>query len=172
MAVSVPEHVIQRVVHDDVIDPTHADRVESPAFREAKARLRHDGHYRCWVCGTTDAIQIHHRAAEYMFAAIVDYDLLKTFCEEWDPFGYGKLLRHQPMTTVDDVRNCLPLCVAHHVSVDHADGGGGTGIHDLTFPTWIMQKLARADLNPVPQPGETFADVLKRLAAAPTPPDA
>jgi hypothetical protein len=163
----VATHVIARVLHDDAVDPAHAERAETPAFRAAKERLKQDGHYACWVCGTTDSIEIHHRAAEWMFAALVDYDRLKEFCEEWDPFGYGRLLRKQPITTVDDVRNCLPLCTAHHRSVDHADGGGGTGIHSLTFPTWLMQKLAQPGLVPVPQPGETFADALKRVTTAP-----
>lgn len=145
--------IITRTIRETVIDPAHATRAETPEFRATKKRLRADGHYRCYVCGTVDGIQIHHRAAEWMFAADVDYPLLKDFCEEWDVYGYGRLLKAQPVTSVDDVRNAMALCVSHHIGVDHADGDSGTGIHEMTFPAWIMQKLARKGADPVPQDG-------------------
>jgi hypothetical protein len=163
---AVPEHVLRRTIQDDVVDPTHATRRESPTFRAAKRRLKADGHWRCWICGRTDALQVHHFLAEYMFKDLVDLAVMKEVAEALDPYGYGRLLRHQPLTDPEDIRGLLVLCAAHHTGVDTATGGSGTGIHELTFPTWIMQKLAKAEVNPVPQPGETFADVLKRLASA------
>lgn len=159
----VAEHMESRTIRDFVVDPDHKQRKESPEFRTAKKRLKQDGHYKCYVCGSTKKIQIHHRAAEYMFRNIVDFNLLKEFCEEWDPFGYGKLLKNQPMISVDDVRNQLPLCEQHHVGIDHEDGGGGTGIHYLTFPSWIIQKIALPGANPIPQQGETFAQAMERI---------
>lgn len=157
------EHMEKRVIHDFAVDPDHHDRFESDEFRDAKSRLRQDGHYHCYICGTTEHIQVHHRAAEYMFQNVVDFDKLKEFCEEWDIYGYGRLLRNKPITTLDDVRNQMCLCQAHHTGVDHEDGGGGTGAHSLTFSSWIIQKLALPGANPIPQKGETFQDAMERI---------
>jgi hypothetical protein len=157
------EHVEHRTIKDFAIDPDHAERAESEQFREAKRRLKQDGHYRCYICGSTDKLQVHHRACEYMFAGVVDFGLLKEFCEEWDVYGYGKLLKAQPITSPDDVRNQMVLCQPHHTGVNHEDGGGGTGIHAMTFPSWIIQKLSLPNANPIPQSGESFADALARI---------
>lgn len=160
---NTPEHVEHRTIHDFAIDPDHAQRIESAEFREAKKRLHEDGHMRCYVCGVESNLQVHHRACEYMFAGVVDYAKLKEFVEEWDIYGYGKLLRHKPIASPDDVRNQMVLCQAHHTGVDHEDGGGGTGIHYLSFPSWIMQKLALPGASPVPTQGETFAQAIARI---------
>ena len=161
---SVPEHLIQRTLRDAVVDPAHAAREESPAFRAAKGRLQADGHWQCWVCGATENLQVHHFVAEWMFKDLVDLDRMKATAEALDPYGYGRLLRNVPISDPEDIRGMMVLCQAHHTGVDHADGGSGTGIHEITFPTWIMQRVAKPGLNPVPQPGETWPDVLKRLA--------
>lgn len=156
-------HMEKRTLHDYSVDPDHAERNESQDFRDAKKRLKEDGHFQCYICQSTEKLQVHHRASEFMFANVVDFDLLKEFCEEWDVYGYGKLLKNKPITTVDDVRNQMVLCQPHHTGVNHEDGNGGTGIHSATFPTWIMQKLAIKGANPVPQQGETFEDAMKRV---------
>lgn len=164
---SVPEHEIGRVLHDDVIDPSHADRTESPAFEAAKKRLHEDGHYQCWICSTTTDLQVHHFLAEYMFKDLVDFGVMKDVAEALDVYGYGRLLKNVPITDPEDIRCFMVLCQPHHTGVDHGDGGSGTGIHEMTFPSWIMQKLAQKGLDPIPQPGETFVDMLKRLVAPP-----
>ena len=163
---TVAEHVIRRTLHDDVIDPSHADRKESKVFRAAKRRLKADGHYRCWICRTTKNLQVHHFIAEYMVKSVVDLDEMKVVAEELDIYGYGHLMRHVPITDPEDIRGMMVLCQTHHTGVDHTDGGGGTGVHDLTWNTWLLQRIAKKHLNPVPQPGETFVDVLKRLVDA------
>ena len=140
-----------------MITPDHVNRTESAEFRASKERLKADGHYKCWVCGSTESLEAHHFGIEWSLAGLADWDLVKSFVEEWDPYGYGRLLRNQPVSSADDVRNMLVLCRNHHVSVDHADDGSGVGIHDLSFPVWIIQKLARTGANPIPQPGETEA---------------
>ena len=158
----VPEiHIEAKTIRDVVVDPDHADRTESPTFRKAKERLKEDGHYHCYICGTDRNLQVHHRGAEFMFNEIVDFDKLKEFCEEWDLYGYGRLLKAQPITTVDDIRNQMVLCRTHHISVDHENGNSGTGIHDLSFSSWIIQKLAKEGANPVPQPGETAQQAMQ-----------
>ncbi len=160
---TVEAHVQKRQLTEIIITPEHVDRTESAEFRQAKARLKTDGHFKCWVCDSTENLQVHHFGAEWSLENVTDFDKLKAFCEEWDPYGYGRLLRNQLMTTVDDVRNMLVLCQEHHTGVDHADNNSGTGIHSLTFPVWVIQKLAKDGEDPVPQDGETSQEVLKEM---------
>lgn len=148
----VREHVEHKTITEVLIDPDHANRKESAEFRKAKERLREDGHYSCYVCGSTNDLQVHHRAAEWMFNNVVDFAKLKEFCEEWDVYGYGRLLKARPIESVDDIRNQMVLCRVHHT-------GTGTGIHEMTFPAWVIQKLAKEGANPIPQPGETVEQV-------------
>jgi hypothetical protein len=161
-------HIESRIIHDIVIDPEHADRTESPTFRKAKERLKQDGHYKCWVCGIDKNLQVHHFAAEYMHMRIADLSKVKDFVETFDVYGYGRLLNHQPLTSIEDVRCMMVLCQTHHTGVDHDNGGSGTGIHDTTFPTFLIQKLAKDGMNPVPQPGESANDTLKEIEAGGT----
>ncbi|RIV17627.1 hypothetical protein D2Q93_15035 [Alicyclobacillaceae bacterium I2511] len=160
----VEEHVLFRSLKEVVMTPSHVHRTESAEFRRNKQRLREDGHYRCWVCGTTEGLQVHHFGIEWSLANLADWEKVKAFCVEWDPYGYGRLLRNQPMNSPDDIRNLLVLCETHHIGVDTADGGSGTGIHELTFPIWVVQKLAQVGRVPVPQPGVTTAQVESEIA--------
>lgn len=163
----IKEHAISREIKEVIVDPYHgAPRKESPTFRAAKRRLKADGHYRCWVCGTEQHLQVHHFAVEWMDQDVADLQKVKAFVEAFDVYGYGRLLTHQPLTSVEDVRCLMVLCQIHHTGVDHQDGNSGTGIHNTTFPTWVIQKLAKDGLIPVPQPGETLAQVLARVRAS------
>lgn len=150
-------HVESRTIRDVVVDPDHANRTESSVFRKAKQRLKEDGHYKCFICDTDKDIQIHHFVAEYMFENIADLDKAKEVAETFDIYGYGKLLKHQPLESIEDVRCLMALCQTHHTGVDHEDGNSGTGIHSMTFPSWLIQKVAKDGCNPIPQPGQTLA---------------
>ncbi len=151
---TVAEHVMTRTLHEVVITPDHVERTESAEFRKSKQRFKEDGHYYCRICGTTENLQVHHFAIEWSLANDADWDKVKTFVEEWNPYGYGRLLRNVPITSADDIRNMLVLCQSHHTGVDHTDGGSGTGIHDITFPAWIAQALCNSSV--LPQDGETL----------------
>jgi hypothetical protein len=65
------------------------------------------------------------------------------------------------MTSPDDVRNMLVLCQEHHTGVDHENSG--TGIHQITFPVWLIQKLAKTGIDAVPQSGETLEQAEQTL---------
>ena len=138
------EHTVRRNITEIVIYPEHADRTISPDFRKCVERLKDDGHYKCWVTGATDNLQVHHLGCEYSLAVDCDFDKLKEFCESWDPYGYGRLLRNIPMTTVDDIRNMLVLSRKVHIEA-------GTGIHETTFPIWISQFTCKIDTIPEEQ---------------------
>lgn len=156
-------HIESKTLKDFVIDPDHHERTESAEFREVKKRLREDGHYHCYICGTEENIQIHHRALEYMFNNIGDMKKVKDFCEEWDIYGYGKLLKNRPMINCDDIRNMMSLCNAHHTGVDHENNSTGIGVHSLSFSSWIIQKLCLDGANPIPQKGETSDQAIIRI---------
>lgn len=147
-AKEVPAHVMRRRLLETVNDPAHGERTNSPEFRRSKKRLRADGHYTCWICGTAKNIQIHHYGSEWMFGTITDFGKLKTFCEEWDCYGYGRVLKNQPMTSTEDIRNCMALCREHHLS-GPADGAAN-GVHDITFSAWVSQKLVKDGMVTVP----------------------
>jgi hypothetical protein len=167
-------HLIERTLKVLSVDPNQVQREESQAFREAKERLRQDGHYVCYVCGKTEeqakatgyAIESHHFGCEWQYADIVDFEKLKEYLLQHDIYGYSRLLQHQPLISVDDVRNQMALCTPHHRLADKADGGTGTGAHDLDAPTWTIQIVCKDGMNPVPQEGETAEQVLQRIEAA------
>jgi hypothetical protein len=144
MADIVPAHVIRRRLTEIVITPEHVRREESEEFHRNKERLREDGHWRCFLCGTTDALQVHHFACEWSLWPDADPEKVKTFCETFDPYGYGRLLRHKPLTSPDDIRNLLVLCETHHIAAE-------TGVHSITMPIWLIQGLAKTGEDPVPQ---------------------
>ena len=151
--ISVQSHEVVRHLTEVVIYPYHAKRAESEEFRKNKQRLKDDGHFRCWVCGKTDGLAVHHFGCEWALADICDFDKLKKFCETFDPYGYGNLLMHRPMSSVDDIRNLLVLCEEHHVG--GSKDGSANGIHEITFPVWLIQKLAKTGEDPVPERKES-----------------
>jgi hypothetical protein len=161
----LPAQAEVHTIHLVDIDPDRGEREESAEFRAAKDRLKEDGHYKCYICSGTDNLQSHHRGAEYKFRNITDFELLKQHCEEWDIYGYGRLLKNKPITTVDDIRCQMILCQEHHTGVDHEDGSGAIGIHFAPFPEWIMQKLCLPGCNPIPQKGETIEQAIARVKA-------
>lgn len=62
---TVQSHIITRHLTEVVITPEHADRTESVEFRHSKARLKADGHFKCYVCGSTEHLQVHHFGCEW-----------------------------------------------------------------------------------------------------------
>ena len=142
MNATVTAHKQQRTITEVVIYPEHAQRTESPEFRRSVQRLKDDGHYRCYICGSAEKVQVHHFGAEWALSDDVDFDKLKEFCETHDIYGYGKLLKNKPFTSVDDVRNMMAICEHHHIEKE-------TGIHETTFPVWISQKIAKTGIETI-----------------------
>lgn len=140
----VKSHKQEKTIKEVIIYPDHVERKESEEFRKCKVRLKEDCHFKCWVCGSEEQLEVHHFGCEWALEADVDFDKLKAFLEEFDPYGYGKLLKNKPITSVDDIRNMLVLCERHHRRSED-------GIHETTFPIWIIQKLAKQGVEPVPK---------------------
>lgn len=143
----VSSHKIDRTIHEVAIYPDHVKRTESEEFRKNKDRLKEDGHFHCYICGADESLEVHHFGCEWAFEQDCDFDKLKKFCEEFDPYGYGRLLRNNPMASVDDIRNLLVLCERHHRAPED-------GVHEVTMPIFIMQKIAKSGTEPVPEQTE------------------
>jgi hypothetical protein len=153
----VAAHKTVRKLVEVVQYPEHEERTESKLFRETKKRLRKDGHYKCYICGTTKVLQVHHYGGEWALSETIDLSVLKEFLEEWDVYGYGKLMKNVPLTSVDDVRNAMVLCQEHHTG--GTSDGSANGIHNITFPAWISQKLAMKGTETVPLEDDSLAKV-------------
>lgn len=143
----VKEHEMVKHLTEYIIVPEHEKRAESEEFRKAKERLKADGHYKCFISGATENLQVHHFLAEWCLEPVVDFDKLKELAEKFDPYGYGKLLKNIPMTSVDDIRNMLVLEEKFHIHP-------GTGIHATDFPTFIIQAVCKAGESPVEDKNE------------------
>jgi len=166
MSYDISTHVVKRTISEVVITPDHGDTRDTAEMRKSKKRLREDGHYKCLVCGGTDDLQVHHHGCEYSLEGICDFELLKEYCETHDIYGYGKLMKNIPITSIDDIRNCMVLDQKHHTGVDHATGGTGTGIHQMTGPIFNIQMIAKKGYMPIPQDGQSIADVQEALKDA------
>ena len=149
MSVIIPAHTITRHLIETINDPSHVKRQDTPEFRAAKKRLKQDGHYHCYICGTTQHLEAHHYGMEKMLESVTDFEALQAFLLEWDVYGYSHLLRNKPLTSLDDLRNILILCREHHCSSDR--DGAANGVHNISFPAWISQKLVKRGEETIPQ---------------------
>jgi hypothetical protein len=145
----VESHKTVRHLTEVVITPTHAKRKESKEFRASKKRLKADGHYTCWVCNSKEKLQVHHYGGEWSLEADVDFCLLKEFLLEWDVYGYSRLMKNLPLKSIDDIRNMMVLCQNHHTG--GTKDGSANGIHNISFPLWISQKISKKGHSPVPE---------------------
>ncbi|MDR3561263.1 MAG: hypothetical protein P4N59_07485 [Negativicutes bacterium] len=154
----IAEHVEKLTITMECVVPDHDPRVgESAIFDHSVKQLKADGNWRCYICGATDHLESHHYKCEKSRENIVDFDKLKEELLKHDILGYSKAMADIPLTSVDDIRNQMPLCMPHH-------RGKGTGAHFLTEEDWIAQKICLA--NPIPQVGETEAEVMARVKEA------
>lgn len=145
MSEETKSHKQERTIIEVVFYSGHEKRKESAEFRKSKKRLKEDGHYKCYINNSEckGSLEAHHRGCEYAFENDVDFEKLKAFLEEWDLYGYSKLLKNQPIITPDDIRNMMVVCKYHHTHKE-------TGIHEITFPIWIMQKLEKRGVDIIP----------------------
>lgn len=112
------------------------ERVESSLFKENRKRLKEE-QQGCFICGSTEDLEVHHMVCPYVKRQEVDFEVLKIACAAFDVYGYSSAMQEQPITSVDDIRNLILLCEGHHKRADH-------GIHNVTFADWIIQKVGKA----------------------------
>ena len=139
-----PHEIIDRLLEIYNVGEHPQRKGESAEFRASVKRLREDGHHKCFVCGTINDVECHHFLCEWSLASEADFEKLSALVQIFDVYGYGRLLKNLPITTVDDIRNMMNLCKAHHIEQV-------TGIHSTTFSAWVSQCLSKAGCEIVPQ---------------------
>jgi len=158
----VDEHVQTITIKTVMVIPSHSHRSESPEFRKTKQTLRKDGNLsECWLCGSKQELEVHHFFAEWCEGSIIDFEVLKDLCNKFDIYGYAKKNQNAEITSIDTILQMMTLCKSHHTGTDSTDGGSPTGIHELPFGEWILQKVAK--ISPIPQEGETIGLVEEKI---------
>ena len=150
------KQIRKQTLHELVVLPEREERSTSKEFIESKKRLKKDGHWKCWICNSEEHLEVHHYGCEYSLRDDCLFDKLKEYCELFDVYGYGKLLKDTPLNSVDDIRNCMVLCREHHLSSD--SDGVANGIHNITDPIWISQKICK---NTVPDNTEELEKIIE-----------
>jgi len=111
--------------------PDHTPRESDPHkvyFDRARKRLKDLGRLKCWICGTTENIQLHHTMVEEALKNGVDV----TKFEELYP-EFGITTDEQFLEWVEGSENNLTaLCFSHHIGI--------LGIHFLPYPSWVSQR--------------------------------
>lgn len=138
----IKKHIQKRTFTEEVIYPEHEPRADSKGFAEAKNQLYKDGHYKCWICGTTENLECHHYGCEFALEENCDMNSLKEYLITNDIYGYSQQLKEKPIENCNDVRNMMILCTKHHRLPYF-------GIHNTTYSSWIMQKLCKQGDNPL-----------------------
>jgi hypothetical protein len=127
------EHLVTETIRYQVYYPNHAERAPSARFNKTKRNLIHIKDTPCWICGSKERREVHHYHVEWAYADGVDWDKMKSLHPtfDWTQFRV-------PEDFVDHEYNMMVLCEEHH-------RGPGTGIHQLPYPVWVMQKHKRLD---------------------------
>jgi hypothetical protein len=136
MTTIVQGHLDRHTLRESVSVPDHEERGYSAELERGRRLLKKEGKYKCWICGTEELLELHHLFCEFSLSNVCDFDKLWELSQVFDPYGYGKEFAELPVESSSDVRNMLVLCRLHHRQTY-------TGIHNISFSSWIMQKLAK-----------------------------
>ena len=140
------EHFKRGTFEEQYWIPAHDVRRESSLFRKNKRFVRDTCGSPCWVCGSTEDLEVHHvfewslwnaldpRKITAILNAIEFYDedyVVKAAKPEKLRSEINKVSNNKPiMDTPDDIRNLVVFCRKHHRLKL-------TGIHTITFPIWL-----------------------------------
>jgi hypothetical protein len=141
------EHEQKDTLQVDVDIPAHDKRVTTALFTKTKRLLMHAAtalgfnikrpQARCWICGKTEQelgqpLEAHHFGIE---RAYIDAKILwDVVALDFPIFDWAKFDPAKPETFVDNMSaQGVLLCKEHHTGKD-------TGIHNLPFSIWIMQR--------------------------------
>ena len=122
--------ILHRSLDELVADPAHEPRKASPEYTKTHHHLVVELDEACWICGirhsTGGAMETHHAHLEWAAANGVD---LPAIMADWPAVTDEASLR----TWLDSEGNMLVLCDAHH-------RGQHTGIHEVSYPAWLLQR--------------------------------
>lgn len=139
-------HKVSEVLHQDVFYPAHPPRTESEAYKTIHHRLVVEEDRPCEVCGLRNSdlsnpsvnihhvreIETHHMVVEWALANLVDKEKLE--------FLLGHSVEDVDSWVDHDAENLIVLCDRHH---RHRE----VGIHELSYPIWVAQKVVKDALT-------------------------
>lgn len=129
--------------------PDHPARPGDPHYKhfiQARKRMLKLGLLKCWICGDTDNIELHHSLIEYALQNGVD---MTKFTELYPEFG--EMDDETFKNWIEGEGNLTPLCRLHHT--------GDLGIHTLTYPEWLPLRFWKKD---IPPPGIRIKKLFKK----------
>ena len=133
--------ILHRMLDELVSYPKHPPRTSSPTYKRTHHHLVYDLDAPCWICGIRHseggALETHHYRFEW--ASQFGLDLTKVEADFPDLTDRAKLAEW-----VDSEGNMLVLCAAHH-------RGKLTGIHEISYPAWLLQRYEGADWSFIDQ---------------------
>lgn len=142
-------HELKETLEVEVNTPGHPPRTTSSLFKRSKKALFtlstalsfHPPMGRCFICNKTqeelgEPLEAHHFQIEWSFGdGPIDWDLVK---EDNPNFDWDSFDPNDPYKFVDNMTaQGVLLCKKHHT-------GKGTGIHNIPFGLWIMQRYLKA----------------------------
>jgi len=120
-----PEHNQVRTLKELTHYEAHPQRTESEEFSKIKRKFKREGR-KCFIDNGYCAgqLEVHHSIIELSAASGVDWERVKS--------DYPKI------DHADDIDQMMVLCSKHH-------RGKYTGVHSVSYNTWILQKYMTAE---------------------------
>lgn len=144
---AVAAHVVTRRLTEAIAYPDHDPRSEFAEYVHVHHHLVVELDEPCWICGVRNStladparnpfgatqLETHHFHLEWALANAADpAKVLADFPE------MGAADEPHLRAWLDSEGQMLVLCDVHH-------RGGHYGIHQITHPAWVAQRLLRAD---------------------------
>ena len=116
--------------------PDHEPREDDPhysLFNATRARLVKLGSLKCWRCGATEKIELHHSEIEFSLQNGVDPAKFEAAHPEFRITSDDEF-----QAWVEGEGNLLPLCMECH--------RGTVGIHHVPYPCWLIGRYWKTGL--------------------------
>ena len=124
------EHEFKQTLHVDEWLPNHEPRKASARYITSHHHLVTVLKLPCWVCGTHDSLETHHRL-EWCEANALDYDKVRADYPnaDWNEFTHSS-------DFIDSVDNLMVLCAPCHRQP-------GRGVHYEPWPLWLARRYRK-----------------------------
>lgn len=136
-------HEFKEKMEVDVELPDHEQRKRTAKFEHARHQMIEVEKQTCWVCGTSEELELHHWVIEDCLANAVDFSEGSKLRQDFPEFDWASF--KEPQDFVSDRVNMRVFCKKHHTGV-------GTSIHRLPYPVFNVQRYLKADFNYIVTP--------------------
>jgi len=143
--------ILHRTLDENVAYPPHEPRKASAIYVKTHHHLVYELDAPCWTCGIRHsdggALETHHFHFEWASINGLDLGLVT---KDWPALTDRKALADW----VDGELNMLVLCAIHHRAQNE-------GIHEITYPAWLLQRYQGHDFTFIQQQLATTGPVAK-----------